>query len=302
MSSFVFGSSVLAAFLGGGLALLAPCCITFLLPAYFASAFRQRGALLKMTFVFAAGIAVVLVPIALGVAALSQLFSRFHREIGIVGGMFLVILGILALSGKGLMLPMLRAPDLRRQDALSVMGLGVFSGVASSCCTPVLVGVLALSALSPSLLHGVAVSLAYVAGMVFPMLLLAYLWDERGWANSGLLRGKRLRMRLGGRTLVVHSTNLATAAIFIVMGAMVFAFGVMGGSIYAPRWQTDLGSFLSRTIQMLLTRLTPAAETVVGGTVLLMVILLATKAFRRVRHRRRVAAETTPLVPDPLER
>lgn len=301
MSSVVFGGSLLAAFLGGGLALLAPCCITFLLPAYFASAFRQRGALLKMTFVFAAGIAVIIVPIALGLAALSQLFSRFHSEISIVGGAFLVVLGILVLSGRSMMLPMPRMPNLQRQDTLAVMSLGVFSGVASSCCTPVLAGVLTLTVLSPSLLHGAALSLAYVAGMVFPMLLLAYFWDERQWANSRLLQGRRITIRLGGWQATVHSTNLAAGVIFVVMGAVVFVFGLMGGSIYAPAWQAELGARLSQAIQALLGRLPPAAQTAAGAAALLVVAALATRAFRQGRRRRQPAATTVPSTPNSLE-
>lgn len=281
MSSLVVGGSLLASFLAGGLALLAPCCITFLLPAYFAAAFRQPAALVKMTFLFAVGIAVVLVPIALGVAALAQLFSRFHREINIIGGTVLMAVGVLALSGKGLMVPMGRGPDLKRQDATSVISLGVFSGVASSCCTPVLAGVLALSALSPSLFYGVAVSLAYVAGMVFPMLVLAYFGEERGWTNSQLLRGRRIRLRVGRYDVSVHSTNLAAGVIFLVMGLIVFVFGLLGGNIYAPQWQTQLGATIDRLIRDLLQRLPPAAEAVIGGALLLLVVLLLVKALRR---------------------
>lgn len=302
MNSLVIGGSLLAAFLGGGFALLAPCCITFLLPAYFASAFRQRTALLRVTFVFAAGIALVLVPIALGLAALSQLFSRFHRELGIVGGAFLVVLGILAWSGRGLRLPMPGTPSLKRQDALSIIGLGMYSGVASSCCTPVLAGVLALTVLSPSLVHSVALSLAYVAGMVFPMLVLAYFWDERGWANSRLLQGKRVRLRVGRWTLVAHSTNLATGAIFIVMGVVVGAFGLSGGSIYAPQWQVELGTFLNRIIQMALARLNPTAQALAGAAALLLVGLLAVKAFGRVRQGREMPARGTSSAPEASER
>ncbi|MGH2452431.1 MAG: cytochrome c biogenesis CcdA family protein [bacterium] len=289
MTSLLFGGSVLAAFLAGGLALLAPCCITFLLPAYFASAFRERRSLLMMTFVFASGIALVLVPIALGLAALSQVFSRFHRELSMAGGAFLMLVGILALSGKGMTPAVMRAPDLKRRDPLAVMGLGVFSGVASSCCTPVLAGVLALTALSASLVHAVTVSLAYVAGMVFPMLALAYFWDERQWADSPLLRGKRIRIRLPGGPVTVHSTNLTAGALFTIMGAVVFLFGLLGGSVYAPRWQTELGSRLGETVRDLLARLTAAEQGAAGAVFLLIVFALAVKAFRSSKAGRKVS-------------
>lgn len=301
MSSLVFGSSLLAAFLGGGVALLAPCCITFLLPAYFASAFRQRRSLLAMTFVFGAGIALVLVPIALGLAALASFFSRYHREFNIAGGALLMVLGLLALAGKGMM-PMLRPSlDLQRRDPLAVLGLGMFSGVASSCCTPVLAGVFTLAALSPSLVQASLVSLAYVAGMVSPMLILAYVWDERGWPSSGLLAGKWLVLRLGPWRAAVHSTNLAAGLLFLAMGAIVFAFGVTGGSVYAPAWQTALNVWLSRTAQTFLRWLAPAAESAPGGALLLVVLLLALRAFRRTRREREDVRRSAavPEVPEP---
>ena len=64
-SSIFFGGSVLAAVIAGMIALFAPCCISVMLPAYFASSFQNRRLLVAMTFLFAAGIATVILPIAL---------------------------------------------------------------------------------------------------------------------------------------------------------------------------------------------------------------------------------------------
>lgn len=164
-----------------------------------------------------------------------------------------------------------------------------------------LAGVLALTALSASLAHAVAVSLAYVAGMVFPMLVLAYFWDERRWANSPLLRGKRLRFRLAGVRWSVHSTNLAAGALFIVMGTIVFVFGVLGGSVYAPPWQTELGNVLGGIVQDLLGRITPALEAVAGGVLFVVVLLLAIKAFRSGRPRRAPAGKESAPAAGPVE-
>ena len=77
----IFGASIIAAFLAGMVALFAPCCITVLLPAYLASAFREKRKILKMTLVFFAGVAAILVPIGLGAAGLARLFQNFHTEL-----------------------------------------------------------------------------------------------------------------------------------------------------------------------------------------------------------------------------
>ena len=70
-SELLATGSILAAFFAGTVALFAPCCIVFLAPSYLAAAVKNnRWRLLPLTFVFAAGLALVLVPITLGVIGL----------------------------------------------------------------------------------------------------------------------------------------------------------------------------------------------------------------------------------------
>src|SRR5260370_36167425 len=69
-SSIFFGGSVIAAVMAGTLALFASCCISFMLSAYFASSFQNRLRLVAMTFLFAAGVATIILPIALGASLL----------------------------------------------------------------------------------------------------------------------------------------------------------------------------------------------------------------------------------------
>ena len=74
----VYGGSVLAATVAGAVALFAPCCISVMLPAYFASSFHNRRLLVAMTFLFAAGVATVVLPIALGAAVVQRLLVGRH--------------------------------------------------------------------------------------------------------------------------------------------------------------------------------------------------------------------------------
>lgn len=62
MGELLLGTTLLASFLGGIVALLAPCCVSVMLPAYLASAMRRRGGVVWATLVFAAGVATVIVP------------------------------------------------------------------------------------------------------------------------------------------------------------------------------------------------------------------------------------------------
>src|SRR2546426_9703197 len=106
MTDVLFGGAVLASFLAGTVALFAPCCISVMLPAYFASSFATRRALVAMTFIFATGLGLVILPIALGAAAVGTLISAHHLLFYLAGGGLMVALGLYMLVGGKLMLPM----------------------------------------------------------------------------------------------------------------------------------------------------------------------------------------------------
>ena len=160
-SELLTTGSVLAAFFAGGVALFAPCCIVFLAPSYLAGAVKnRRWRILPLTFVFAAGLALVLVPITLGVSMLSGAINQYHTQLYWAGGLLMIALAGLSLSGTMWSLPrFMRAPDTSRGDGASFFALGVFSGIASSCCAPVLAGVMTLSGLSGSAAGTVGINL-----------------------------------------------------------------------------------------------------------------------------------------------
>jgi len=104
--SIFFGGSVVAAVVAGMIALFAPCCISFMLPAYFASAFQNRRTLLAMTFLFAAGVATIILPIALGASLLRQLLTPLHPAVYVTGGVLMLGLAAYILLGGTIYMPM----------------------------------------------------------------------------------------------------------------------------------------------------------------------------------------------------
>jgi len=250
METILFNTSVMAAFLGGMLALIAPCCITFMLPSYFAYAFKSKVDILKVTTIFAAGVAVVIVPIGIGIAALASFFSLYHEWVFFAGGAFLIFLGGLSLLGKTFELPFAKTSvKWSPQDNLSVFVLGVFSGAASSCCAPVLAGVLTLTAISATLFQAGILALVYVFGMVFPLFLMAYFWDNYQWSKSPLVRGKILHLKLFSSEYHVHTTNLIAGIMFLLIGVFVIYLGITGTESAAPSWQRWLSSYVAAGIE-----------------------------------------------------
>jgi len=298
MGPLVATSSVLVAFVGGMLALAAPCCVTYLLPAYLASVYRAQRAVLAMTFIFAAGIAVVLLPMVLGVAVLADMLGAFHTEVFIVGGVFLVFLGGWSLAGRNLALPMRPAPT-GNYSVASVFGLGVFSGAASSCCAPVLAGVLTLSAVSSSLPQALMIGSAYILGMVAPLLALAYFWDRLELANHPVVRGRRLTIGVGRLKGSLHSTNLLAGVMFIAMGALIITLAFTGEVNAASDAQVRFSAWLTGIADRGVSLVGVVPDAIFAALLAAGTIYLLSKAFpgvaRPVRGRigsrlRRVAA------------
>jgi cytochrome c biogenesis protein CcdA len=265
MEGVFLGGSLLAAFLAGSVALFAPCCIVVLFPSYLAAAVRNsRWRLVPLTLIFAAGIAVVLIPITLGLGILTRGLLRYHGVTYVVGGLLMLFLAGLALSGRGWTLPIMKgSPDVQRTDSGGVFVLGVFSGAASACCAPVLAGVLTLSAVAPTLVQGVGIGLAYVFGMVFPLVVLALAWDRLGAKGRDQLRGKERQLRFGGRTLTVTTLDIVAAVMFSVMGIALIAIGVTGTTL-APTAQVAIGTWLQDRLVPLVAWLEPVPDVVVG--------------------------------------
>lgn len=260
------GGSLLAAFLAGSIALFAPCCILVVFPAYLAAAVRnRRWRLVPLTLVFAAGLALVLVPITLGVGLLSRALLRYHGPIYLLGGVLLLALAVLALSGRTWSLPFLRgSPDISRTDSGGVFALGVFSGAASACCAPVLAGVLTLTAIAPTSVEAAGIGLAYVFGMVAPLIVLTLLWDRSTLRERLAGSRRRVRLRLAGLTISSTLPELAAAAMFAVMGVVMLVLGATGATI-APTFQAGIGSWLEDLLRPVVRWLEPVPDWITGA-------------------------------------
>lgn len=282
MGGLLTTGSIVAAFFGGAVALFSPCCIVFLFPSYLASAVQaRRWRLLPLTFVFALGLAVVLLPVTLGVGLVSEALGRFHVPLYVAGGILMLGLAALAFSGRTWSLPsFVHAPSVQRTDACGVFALGVFSGIASSCCAPVLAGVMTLSALSGSLVGSATLGLAYVFGMVFPLFLMALLWDHLTSGERRLLQARSVRIRLGGRSIVTNTVNIAVAGAFATMGAFVLVLAFTGDVTVAPGFQLAIGRWLSSFFEDVVSFLDPIPEPVLGLGLLVALVALAMRAVR----------------------
>jgi len=285
-SSIFFGGSVLAAIIAGAIALFAPCCISVMLPAYFASSFQNRRLLVAMTFLFAAGIATVILPIAMGASALQQLLTTQHTAIYVTGGLLMLALATYVLLGGEIHLPMPGRRAGGKTGMLSVYSLGIFSGVASSCCAPVLAGVIALSSVVSSFWLALGLGAAYVFGMVAPLFVIALLWDRYDWRVSRLFRPRAFTWRLGPFTRTLTATSLASGILLALIGGGMLGIGLAYRSMPPlAGWQIQLSAGLQHTGQLMTNALAWIPNWV--GVLIFLVLLgaLAWYALRQIGGR-----------------
>lgn len=274
MDPFLGPVSLAAAFFGGMLALIAPCCLTFLLPSYLAAGVQHgRWQLVRMTLIFAAGLAVVLLPIAWGIAGLAQLVPQLHEQLFVLGGVLLLLLGVLALRG-GWSLPVPWSPKLGRPGGASAFALGAFSGVASSCCAPVLAGVLALGITAPTWWMALAIGLLYVVGMVFPLLVIALFGQRLDILSHPALRTRVVTLRLAGREVHTTSTGIASALLLWSMGVLVLWVALTGATSYSPEFLMGLYAWLRGGTAGITEQLGAWAALPVAVIIVLVIVLV----------------------------
>jgi len=226
MESLFFQTSLIAAFAAGMVALFAPCCITFLLPAYLGGVFKEKEKVLLMTLVFGLGIFVVMLPAVLGVSFVSRLLFRYHDQMFIIGGIVMVLVSIVSLLGIKLPMPRIPGRNTGKTDIISIFMLGVFSGITSACCAPVLIGILTFAFLSPNFWGAILIGAMYVLGMVTPLLFIsAFLSGKTSSAN--VLKKPITTINLGRKYTIILS-NFIAFLIFFITGLLTLILAFTG--------------------------------------------------------------------------
>ena len=276
---------MVSAFIAGIAALFAPCCITVLLPSYLGSIFRERSKVFLMTFIFFLGILVVFLPLGLGSAVFGQLLSRYHTFIFAVGGTVLLLLGLSLIFGIHFSLPFHVNPTLKKHNAFSVFTLGIFSGIATTCCAPVLAGVLALSALPGSIFWGGMYTLSYVLGMVFPLFFIALFLDKTQVTKKFMEARKPLAYSLGSRKIHLTWAEAVSGLVFSAMGIFTLVLAATNRLGVHSEYQVNMNIFLTKLLNAIkgFTALFP--EWAWAAFFLLLVIIITIKSINLFKEK-----------------
>ena len=279
--TLLIGTSLIAAFIAGVAALFAPCCVTVLLPSYFGSIFRTRRKVFLMTFIFFLGILAVFLPLGLGFSAFGQFFSHYHRAIFTIAGLFFLALGVSLLLGKKFMLPVRLHPKLKVNNIPSVFALGAISGIATTCCAPVLAGALALSILPGSIAWGMVYTLAYVLGMVSPLFLLAVALDRSRLTQRFMDATKPVTLRFGAKAVEVGISELISGITFLVIGVLTLAWAMANQTATHSSAQVNINIALTKLQQALRGTMGWIPEYAWAVAFIVLFALIVRRAFRQ---------------------
>ncbi len=285
-------ASLVVAFIGGMVMLFAPCCITVMFPAYFASAFRTKSRVLLMTLVFAAGVATIMLPIVLGARFVATFFSAHHLALFVGASLLMIAVGLMALFNVSIKVPYLstlKSPKIT--NVFTVYLLGLVSGASSTCCAPVLIGALSLAAMSPTWIQAAGVGLAYTLGMIFPLLIFGLLLERGLWKSGMKLRTKTLSFG----TQKILLTNFISFVIFTGTG-LIFLYltltnrlqmseQAVGFGIAFKNWGDRLAQLINRV---------PYGEAVFGGLIIAAVGAVVYLSLQRPKAAEETAKAETP--------
>ncbi|MFY9484884.1 MAG: cytochrome c biogenesis protein CcdA [Patescibacteria group bacterium] len=265
--------------MGGMIMLFAPCCITFMLPAYLGTVFKAKRLVIWMTLMFALGITTIMLPLVLGARFLATFFNQYHFYVFALGSLLMIAIGVMSLLGKTIKLPLMarwHAP--RVTNTASAYVLGVVSGISSTCCAPVLLGAVSLSVLSASWLQSVGVGIAYTLGIVFPLFIFGLFFEQGYWRWGQKLQQKTVSF---GRA-TVPLVNFISFLLFAGSGIaflILSATNRLGMNPQAAKVASDFRYYVTVVTKPI--RALPYGDLLFGTLLLILVSLFIRKAIRQ---------------------
>lgn len=215
---------IVVALIAGFISFASPCTLP-ILPAYIAYSFRASKKNIKgMTVAFFFGLSMVFA--SLGMSA-SLIGSFLKNNLGLfsqIAGIAMIFFGVYILLGKGF-----AGIKVRANKPASYLGSFLFGsalGISwTPCVGPILVALLFLASASSSVLTGGLLLFMYGVGLAIPLILMStYLErvnkESRLWK---IVEGKELQLRFGNKMFSLHTNNLISGLLFVVLGYLIFS-------------------------------------------------------------------------------
>ena len=163
-------------------------------------------------------------------SVLSNVSFTVTQWLGYIGGTVIIFFGIYLL---GLVkIPFLEQEHkfkvkrkFKYQYATSFVFGSAFAVGWTPCVGPILVALLLLASTTSSVLTGGLLLFMYAVGLAIPLILIStYLEkinkESRLWK---IIEGKELHIKFGNKIFSIHTNNLISGLLFIIMGYLIFS-------------------------------------------------------------------------------
>lgn len=120
--------------------------------------------------------------------------------------------------------------------------------------------------------------------MVFPLFVMALLWDRFRLGERRFLQARPVRLRLGGWVLVTNTINLLVAAGFTVMGIFVIYLAGTGTMTSGPAFQGAAGRGLAGLFERFEQWVSPVPEPLLGVGVMALAAVFVVATLRDRGH------------------
>lgn len=238
-----------------------------------------------MTFVYFLGLLTVFLPIGLGISFVGIVLREYHSVLFSVGAIFMMLLGIFLLAGKQFAIPSPVHPRLSKYTVGSIFILGIFSAISTTCCAPVLIGVLTVSSLAGSLILGGLYTVSYVLGMALPLFLIAVVLDKTGITNKLWLFRRSIKIKVAGISWSILISNLIAGTTFVLFGAYVLYLSLTNKLLMQSDAQFKANLWLAGINRTASNLTSPVIEYLGAGLVIAIMILIVKLSIRQFKER-----------------
>ena len=210
---------IFLAFIAGVFSFLSPCTLP-ILPAYFAvTAQADRARMGFMSIAFFLGLASLFVGMGASASYFGGILREYMFSLTKAGGIAVIVFGIMTLFGKGF-----SGAGFQGRPTSTFFGFFLFGATFAlgwtPCVGPILSGILILAASDKTIFQGMTLLFFYAVGLGLPLIFIATVCstlpkDGLFWK---ILRGKGWNLNIAGYSATLHSTNIFSGLLLIILG------------------------------------------------------------------------------------
>ena len=210
---------IFLAFTAGVFSFLSPCTLP-ILPAYFAvTAQADRARMGFMSIAFFLGLATLFVGMGASASYFGGLLREYIFSLTTVGGIIVAIFGVMTLFGKGF-----SGAGFKGRPTSTFFGFFLFGATFAlgwtPCVGPILSGILILAASDKTIFQGMTLLFFYAVGLGLPLIFIATVCSNlpKGGLFWRILRGRGWNLTVAGHLITLHSTNIFSGLLLIILG------------------------------------------------------------------------------------